>query len=143
MTTINDIQSVNWQIALSGPGDIAEGLADIRQCLGVIMTTTRGTDPFRPTFGTDIWKYIDQPVTVAAPAIVKEILTAIQLWEPRVRVTKLLYTISGEKILFDMYVELLINGNSRILFEIDRMNARPTDDFTGRAFGRGFSFAFS
>ena len=144
MTTIFDIESVNWQVSVSGTGDVAEGISDIRQCIGVIITTSKGSDPLRPEFGTEIDKLVDKPVNVAAPAIVREILTALQLWEPRVRVNRLVYTIEGAKILFDMYLELIINGDSaQILFEIDKLNSRPTDDFTGRAFSRGFSFAFS
>lgn len=143
MTTINDIQSVNWQMALSGPGEVSENLADIRQCIGTIITTSKGTDPLRPEFGTDIFKLVDKPVNVAAPAIVREILTGIQLWEPRVRVTKLVYTLEYERIYFDLYLQLLVNGDAAlILFEIDRASRRGTDDFTGRAFSRGFSFAF-
>ena len=144
MTNIYDIESVNWQISVAGAGEVAQNLSDIRQCIGIIITTSRGTDPLRPEFGTDIYKYVDKPVNVAAPSIVKEIITALQLWEPRVRVKSLVYTLDGERILFDMYLGLLINGESaQILFEIDRLNNRPTDDFTGRAFSRGFSFAFS
>ena len=143
MTTINEIESVNWQVAVSGTGDIAEGISDIRQCVGIIITTSKGSDPLRPEFGTDIYKLVDKPVNVAAPAIVKEILTALQLWEPRIRVKRLVYTVDGSSILFDMFLELIINGDSaQILFEIDRLNSRPTDDFTGRGFSRGFSFGF-
>lgn len=141
-TTLNDIKSVNWQISVNGIGEIAENIADIRQCIGTIITTTRGTDPLRPEFGTDIWKQVDKPVTVAAPYIVKEILRGIQLWEPRVRVQKLIYTIDQERILFELYIQLLINGDStQILFEIDRLN-RANAANNNRAFNRGFSFAF-
>lgn len=143
MTTINDIRSVNWQVAVTGCGDVAENLADIRQCIGLIITTTKGTDPLRPLFGTDIYKLVDKPVNVAAPAIVSEILTGIQLWEPRVRVKKLVYTLQYERILFDLELELLVNGDAAlIIFEIDRLSRRGSDDFTGRGFSRGFSFAF-
>lgn len=144
MTTINDIRSVNWQVGLGGPGEVAENLADIRQCIGLIITTTKGTDPLRPEFGTNIYRLVDRPVNVAAPAIVQEILTGIQLWEPRVRVKSLVYTLQYERILFDLNLELLVNGDAAlIIFEVDRLSRRPSDDFTGRAFSRGFSFAFS
>lgn len=144
MTTINDIQSANWQLSVEGPGEVAENLQDIRQCIGIIIVTSKGTDPLRPEFGTNIFRLIDKPVNVAAPAIVQEILTGIQLWEPRVRVQKLVYTLEYEKILFDLYLQLLINGNSaQIMFEIDKLNRRSYANTNGRAFSRGFSFAFS
>lgn len=144
MTTINDIKSVNWQIALSGVGDVAESLQDIRQCIGLIIVTSKGSDPLRPEFGTDIYKLVDKPVNVAAPSIVSEILRGIQLWEPRVKVNKIVYKVDVEKIYFNMELILLFNGQSaEILFEIDRINKLGITPFDGRAFSRGFSFAFS
>jgi phage baseplate assembly protein W len=61
-----------------------QGIADVEQCLGIIVTTPRGSDPIRPTFGADIWRYIDFPIDVALPAIVRELTSAITTWEPRV-----------------------------------------------------------
>ena len=144
MALITDIKSVNWQLGLQGTGDIAENLADIRQCIGLIITTSKGSDPLRPEFGTDIYKLVDKPVNVAAPKIVEQILTGIQLWEPRVRTERLIYTLQGEKIYFELYIKLIVNSDSKqILFAIDRLTRKGSDDFTGRAFSRGFSFAFS
>ena len=42
------------------------------------------SDPLRPTFGADIWRYIDFPINLALPAIVSELTSAITIWEPRV-----------------------------------------------------------
>lgn len=145
MTLINEIESVNWQIGLFGPGEVVEGLADIRQCIGLIIVTSKGSDPLRPEFGTDIYKLVDRPVNVAAPLIVAEILQALQLWERRVRVKKITHRVQVEKLFFTLDLELLANGDSaQILFEIDRIRRTPGDNtLDNRAFGRGFSFAFS
>jgi hypothetical protein len=40
----------------------------------------------RPTFGTDLWKYIDAPISEAGPAVVREVTQSITQWEPRVKV---------------------------------------------------------
>jgi phage baseplate assembly protein W len=61
-TTLADIVSTNWQLSNITIGTVAEGIDDIRQCIGIILTTTKGSDPFRPLFGSDIWQYIDTPI---------------------------------------------------------------------------------
>jgi len=39
----------------------------------------------RPAFACDLWQWIDAPITVARPHLVREIVEAITKWEPRVR----------------------------------------------------------
>jgi hypothetical protein len=82
--TLADIRSADWSLALGSIGEVVEGIADVEQCLGIIVTTPRGSDPLRPTFGADIWRYIDFPISRALPAIVSELTSAITIWEPRV-----------------------------------------------------------
>jgi phage baseplate assembly protein W len=79
-----DITSADWSLELGTIGSVVQGIADVEQCLGIIVTTPRGSDPLRPTFGADIWRYIDFPIDVALPAIVRELTSAITTWEPRV-----------------------------------------------------------
>jgi phage baseplate assembly protein W len=83
-TTLGDITSADWSLALGAIGEVVQGIADVEQCLGIIVTTPRGSDPLRPTFGADIWRYIDFPIDRALPAIVSELTSAITAWEPRV-----------------------------------------------------------
>jgi phage baseplate assembly protein W len=83
-TTLADITSADWSLALGAIGDVVQGIADVEQCLGIIVTTPRGSDPLRPTFGADIWRFIDFPINRALPAIVGELTAAITVWEPRV-----------------------------------------------------------
>jgi phage baseplate assembly protein W len=82
--TLADITSADWSLALGAIGDVVQGIADVEQCLGIIVTTPRGSDPLRPTFGADIWRFIDFPISRALPAIVSELTSAITVWEPRV-----------------------------------------------------------
>jgi len=82
--TLADITSADWSLALGAIGDVVQGIADVEQCLGIIVTTPRGSDPLRPTFGADIWRFIDFPINRALPAIVSELTSAITVWEPRV-----------------------------------------------------------
>ena len=82
--TLADITSADWSLKLGAIGEAVQGLADVEQCLAIIVTTPRGSDPLRPTFGADVWRYIDFPISVALPAIVRELTAAITAWEPRV-----------------------------------------------------------
>ena len=56
----------------------------VEQCIEIILTTPKGSDPLRPTFGTDLWRFIDNPIGFAVPAIVREVTGSISMWEPRV-----------------------------------------------------------
>ncbi len=86
MTKIDDIKSVDWQPKLGEIGSVVEGVEDINQCIGIILTTPKASDPHRPEFGSDIWKYIDYPVNEAIPNIIREAIDAINTWEPRVEI---------------------------------------------------------
>ena len=91
--TLTNIQSSSWELMLdstagggpgSGLGNVCQALGDVHQTLQIIFSTIPGEDPFRPTFGCDLTQFIDQPLTVAIPAIVGAISAAIADWEPRI-----------------------------------------------------------
>jgi uncharacterized protein len=82
--TLADISLADWSLKLGAIGEVVQGVGDVEQCLAIIVTTPRGSDPLRPTFGADIWRYIDYPINSALPAIVSELTSAIAMWEPRV-----------------------------------------------------------
>lgn len=86
MKTIDDIKSVDWQPKLAEIGEVVEDIDDINQCIRIILATAKGSDPHRPEFGSDIWKYIDYPVNEAIPNIIREAVDAINTWEPRVKI---------------------------------------------------------
>lgn len=95
--SLADITSADWSLALdtpgipgSGIGNVVQGLADVNQCIRIILTTPKGSDPLRPTFGADVWRYIDSPINAAIPAIVREVTEAITMWEPRVTVVSVM-----------------------------------------------------
>jgi uncharacterized protein len=104
--TLADITSADWSLMLdasspasaasgsivlgSGIGNVMQGIADINQCIGIILSTPRGSDPLRPTFACDLWQLLDAPITYARPALVREVVEAITHWEPRVRVLSVL-----------------------------------------------------
>ena len=103
--TFADITSADWSIALDSPGspgsgigNVVQGVADVNQCIQIILTTSKGSDPLRPTFGADVWRYIDAPIDAAIPAVVREVTEAILRWEPRVTLVAIKVTpiLSGD-----------------------------------------------
>jgi len=93
--TLGQITSADWELMLdatagggpgSGIGQVVQSLADVGQCISIILGTMPGEDPWRPTFGCDLTQFIDRPLPAALPAIVAAVTTAIETWEPRVKV---------------------------------------------------------
>lgn len=142
-TKIQDIKATNWQLSTQIMGDVVEGINDIRQCLSIILTTTKGSDPLRPFFGSNIWQFIDTPVNTAVANISAEIIDCIGKWERRIVIKKLTYNIDGSRIDFELTGELLESGETtEILFFIDRQT-QINPPSVGRAFSNGFDFGFS
>ncbi len=99
MTKLDEIKYVDWQCKLNGIGDVAEGVEDINQCIAIILSTPKGSDPHRPTFGSDIIKYVDYPINIAKANIIRETIDALTLWETRINVNKTEIEIDGTNIL--------------------------------------------
>jgi phage baseplate assembly protein W len=103
--TLADLTSADWSLSLdsstpsglpaSGIGSVVQGVADINQCIGIILSTPQGSDPLRPTFACDLWRLLDAPITVARPALVRDIVDSITRWEPRVRVLSVVVNLVG------------------------------------------------
>lgn len=95
---LNEITYVDWQYKLNEIGGVAEGVDDINQCIALIINTRKGSVPHRPTFGSDVYKYLDYPVSEAKPNIIRETIDAINLWETRITVNSVLVNIENEHI---------------------------------------------
>jgi phage baseplate assembly protein W len=90
---LSEIKATNWSLSLATYGEVVQGLTEISQAIHVIVTTQRGSDPLRPSFGSDIYLYIDRPVTEAIPRMIKAAVDAIRIWETRVKVTRVTYNL--------------------------------------------------
>lgn len=77
--------SPHWQLALGREG-VVQQFADIEQCVRVILGTPQGADPLRPLFGSRVHNWLDWPLETARPHIVRETMTALAEWEPRIDV---------------------------------------------------------
>lgn len=98
MTNLNEIKYVDWQLKLNTIGDVAEGINDINQCIAIILLTQKGSVPHRPTFGSEIYKYIDYPINSAKANIVRETIDAISEWETRIDIDEVIVNITNSKI---------------------------------------------
>lgn len=119
--TLNDIKSANWQLSAANPGDVVQGIDDINQCIATIVITVPGSDPFRPTFGCGLHGMIDAPAATAAPVMAARIRDSVTLWEPRIRVVKVSYSIEVENVRFKIEWQLIngfVFGDAEILLGI-------------------------
>jgi len=82
-----EAKTPNWQVSISSPTAIVENANDIAQCIYTILATVKGTDPLRPTFGSDVYMFLDKPVNAVQPPLILEVYNALGQWEPRIRVT--------------------------------------------------------
>jgi phage baseplate assembly protein W len=98
MATLKDITYVDWQLKMNTIGEVAQGVDDINQCIAIILTTPKGSVPHRPTFGSNIHKYVDYPVNEAVPNIVREATDAITEWEKRITVNSIQAEINQPQI---------------------------------------------
>lgn len=96
-TSTLPIKSQFHQLALSHTGlgllddqfnNVVIDIDDINQCISIILSTPKGSDPLRPTFGSNCQDYIDYPVNTARPHLVREIVDALNAWEPRASIVK-------------------------------------------------------
>lgn len=89
-TLVSPIQFFQWQLSTRSYGQRLYGVNDINQSVLIILSTIPGSDPFRPTFGSDIWKYVDYPLLDAVVQMKRAIVNAIHTWEHRIlRVTRI------------------------------------------------------
>ena len=83
----------DWQPAVGVLGAIVVDDDDIAQCIRTVLGTPRGTVPHRPEFGTDLWRYVDQPASVTRAVIVRDVLDALATGEPRIQVGSIVATL--------------------------------------------------
>lgn len=94
----NNEVNANWSISTNVFGGIVTGIDEINQTIGLILSTKKGTDPFRPTFGSDVWEYIDKPINSAGPNIVRAITDALGRWEKRVKIVSITYVMQSQDL---------------------------------------------
>jgi phage baseplate assembly protein W len=105
-----DLKSNTWVFSVTGVGVVAEGLAAIKQSIEIVLKSTKGTDPLRPLFGSEIYSFIDKPVNVAIPNIKRCMIEAVEMWEPRVKILSIEHKTNIERIEFNINYILVDEG---------------------------------
>lgn len=77
-----------WQPRLAWLGQTVTGLDDIGQAVYIILATVKGQVPHRPDFGLDPMGYMDLPFPRLKPRLIRDVIKAIQTWEPRAVVSR-------------------------------------------------------
>jgi phage baseplate assembly protein W len=109
-----NIETPNWSLNLATEGEVLTDIQDIAQCMGLIFNTRTGSDPLRPDFGTEIWRWIDKPVNTAIPAIRTEIIRGVERWEPRAEITRIVPNLNVSDLTFDVYWRAIVTGETAI-----------------------------
>lgn len=91
-----------YQLSTVGPGAVATGLENIRQCIDLILRTIKGSDPLRPEFGCDVFRFSDRPYNIAIPNMKKAIVDALNLWETRITVSSITHEIVLQNLIFNI-----------------------------------------
>lgn len=78
------------------PGELVYGLDELAQSLRTVLTTPEGSVPGRPAFGSRLHLFVDQPVTLARPGVLREVARAAGLHEPRIVVQESAVVATGE-----------------------------------------------
>ena len=117
---LQNITSPVWSLSIKSFGAVVQGITAIRQRIDIALTTSKGTDPLRPEFGTLIYTYQDAPISVAAVEIKKEIIKALQIWVPDITNIKVTYTIINAQVIFNIgYALVDIDLIDDIQYELD------------------------
>lgn len=99
--------TTHWQLA---PNDeiqsVIQGIDDIHLCIANILNTLKGSDILRPDFGSDHFRYIDQPEELAIPHFVREITTALQHFEKRIEIDEVKVSGSAPHFSFTIFWSL-------------------------------------
>jgi phage baseplate assembly protein W len=65
-------------------------IKSVLQNIRVILTTPKGSDVHRPDFGSELYRFIDQPLTTLTAGKIKAyIVDEIERWEQRVKVKEI------------------------------------------------------
>jgi len=85
----------------------------IYQNIQIILSTPKGCDPHRPTFGSNLWQFVDKPLTAITRGKIKaEIVDALQIWEPRIEVEEVFLT--KEYSSFKITIKYKINEDESV-----------------------------
>ncbi len=125
MALVKDINTKDWSISSTQLNEVAIGFNDLKQCVMNILMTVPGSDPLRPEFGCDIFRYLDKPVNRVLPLMMKSITDAIEIYEPRVTITKITAIVENPSLItFEILMDAVLgNFGFKVNFGRDPFSA--------------------
>lgn len=107
--------STYWSFSLNEMGGINSGFDDVSQSMLIILNTVKGSNPLRPDFGSDIWRFVDMPINVAIPMVKAEIIKQIGLFEPRAEIKSVTHELVGNsQVVFTISWVLRVSGQTQL-----------------------------
>jgi phage baseplate assembly protein W len=137
VTLTSEINTTMWSMSTSEYGAVVTDLDDIIQCVLLILSTDKGSDPFRPEFGFNLDRLVDKPVNFVIPNGKLGILDALEQWEPRITVRKIEHTLDVSHVTFKVFCATNL-GNFAVAVPISP-NFNP---ISLGAFSSGFDSGF-
>lgn len=110
---VDEIRAADWSPQVGAPGEVVENFDDIDQCVRTILTTKKGSVPHEPLFGCDAWLWLDAPVNVAVPNMIRECAESLDMWEPRIDVVRITRSIEAEKVTISVEWQPKTGGTAR------------------------------
>ncbi len=75
-------------IDINSFGTSVEGINDIAQSWYIILHTIPGSDPLRPDFGSDVYKYLDKPNNSFGGDFSVQVINDLEKWETRCSISQ-------------------------------------------------------
>lgn len=117
MATLSEIQSADWSLSVDTAGEVVQGENDIAQCILIILTTVKGSDPLRPEFGCGIYDKLDRPVNTVSAEMVLDITDSIRRFEPRATLTGVKFELVNQSNLrFRISWDDAYNSDNSLIF---------------------------
>lgn len=104
---VSMIGAVDWSPKLGEIGQVVESIADVEQEINIVLVTPKKSDPHRPTFGSDVWQYVDHPINEAGPKMVAAAIEAINTWISRAKVERVTAEAASENVRLTVYWRLI------------------------------------
>lgn len=95
-----------------------EGIEDVKQSWRRILRTVPGAVRMNPTFGCDLYKYIDFPVTNSFSKAASDIIAALSKWETRATINKITRTVIESRVYINI-VGVYVSTGESIITQLD------------------------
>jgi phage baseplate assembly protein W len=108
VTLSTDITSNYWQLSTEEAGAVVTGVEDLKQQVLNCLVTDKGSVPFDPEFGFNIYELLDRPVNYVIPNGKLGILDALEYGVPSITISRIEHTFSQfapEKVVFIVFCE--------------------------------------